>query len=418
MWGWGRPRRNLPEVNYNESSEDEVDQDFESPLVSPNRPVNTRAGSPVELAVPTLADNVDEELEAVSQTLRNIGHTPLFRQNSQDLPEAEVVEVGFIAGHPAASAVADPPPAAMPDVIPFETENGVDDARALQEACGNLKLLQWDDADVKFFFQQAEIKMAAVGTKKQYTKFQVLSTIIPKKVQDEVKDILVMSEAEFTNNDAYKQLKDAIMEIFGPKQEDAVDRALSRVMVGKPSQLARALVNDICKKKLKNCQCCPSVVLAIWKRSLSSQVKAGIAHCEFNADTFPAVVKLADAIHSSNAPPATVAAIAAPATNLNETQPAIQYPVPEVAAAQRGGKPWRGGRNNRGGRGGRNNRGGGNSGGGQSQSQGPKHKGTKHPDLPPGDWNGCSMHFRFGKNAYFCAEPATCPWKNIFKPRD
>ena len=80
MWNnyWsGRSRRNVPEVNYNESSEEE--DDFGSPLQSPTRPVNTRQGSPVELAVPTLNDNVDEELEAVSQQLLNVGHTHTFR---------------------------------------------------------------------------------------------------------------------------------------------------------------------------------------------------------------------------------------------------------------------------------------------------------------------------------------------------
>ena len=60
-------------------------------------------------------------------------------------------------------------------------------------------------------------------------------------------------------------------------------------------------------------------------------------------------------------------------------------------------------------------------GGGQQQSGGngqqPKHKGPKHPDLPKGQWNGCSMHFRFGKNAYFCAEPASCPWKDFWVPK-
>ena len=63
-------------MNHNESSEEE---DFNSPLVSPSRPPVTRAGSPVELAIPTLNDNVDEDLEAVRQTLNNVGHTHSFR---------------------------------------------------------------------------------------------------------------------------------------------------------------------------------------------------------------------------------------------------------------------------------------------------------------------------------------------------
>ena len=76
MWNsyWnGRPRRDLPQVNYNESSDEE--QTFDSPLVSPERPPPTRAGSPALLAIPTLNDNVDEELQSVAQTLSNVGHS-------------------------------------------------------------------------------------------------------------------------------------------------------------------------------------------------------------------------------------------------------------------------------------------------------------------------------------------------------
>ena len=70
MWGWGRPRRDLPPVNYKESdSEDDLElpaDAFDSPLSSLQQPVHTRKGSPQELLHPHLNDNVDEELEAVS----------------------------------------------------------------------------------------------------------------------------------------------------------------------------------------------------------------------------------------------------------------------------------------------------------------------------------------------------------------
>ena len=123
------------------------------------------------------------------------------------------------------------------------------------------------------------------------------------------------------------------------------------------------------------------------------------------------MVKLADKIFTDTQSGAVNAfSVAAVATNqnLDETQPAMAYPVPEVAAvrgAGRGRGRGRGGRNNRGGRG-----------RGSSSGQ-PRHTGTKHPDLPEGDWKGCGMHFKFGKNAYFCSEPSTCPWKNVFVTR-
>ena len=116
------------------------------------------------------------------------------------------------------------------------------------------------------------------GVKKNYTKFQVLSEILPKKVQDEVKAFLCMEEAEFPNKDSYKQLKTEVRRIFGPRPEASIERALNRTLGGmKPSQLARALVNDVCKQQF-NCPCCPAVVGTLWKRNLSTSVRAGIAH--------------------------------------------------------------------------------------------------------------------------------------------
>ena len=184
-----------------------------------------------------------------------------------------------------------------------------------------------------------------------------------------------------------------------------MERALSRVLVDTPSHLARDLVNDLCKSQLVNCQCCPAIVACLWKRQLSGQVRAGIAHCTFDAQNFNATVQLADDIHASAFPQG---ASSVAAVSLDETQPAIPYAsVPEVAAVRgqsRGGRGRGRGPRNRGNRGGR-------GGGGSSQ---PKHSGTKHPDLPSGDWKGCGMHFKHGRSAYFCSEPSTCPWKDVF----
>ena len=76
MWGWGRPKRDIPQVDYAESDSEEDNYeeglDFSSPLQSPVRPVPTRAGSPQLLAHPTLNDNVDEDLEEVAVHLADI----------------------------------------------------------------------------------------------------------------------------------------------------------------------------------------------------------------------------------------------------------------------------------------------------------------------------------------------------------
>ena len=380
-------------------------------LVSPRRPPQSPSVSPRALLVPDPPD-ISEVLEGASRNLRNLP----ARQHRREQQQAAAA---------AAAAVA-----IMPDpvIVAFEDKDGVDEARALQEACNQLARFKWNPTDLEFYFGQIEIKMAAVGVKKNFTKFQVLATIIPPEVMEEVKPLLRLKETDFPNKDAYKQLKTELLSLFGPAPEAAVDRALARVMVGKPSSLLRALVNDICKKDLNGCTCCPAVVMALWKRHLPDNVRAGIADETLSKETFKRIGQLADKIFASSSSK-TVAAVRvdknnAPAT-LDETQPGLTYPVPEVAGVARGGRGGRGGRGFRGGRGRGGNRGGSaqsgtaqqsNTSGDQNQSGGqPRHRGPRHPDGPPP--SGCSMHWKWGRSAFFCSEPGTCPWKNIFAPK-
>ena len=174
MWGWGRPRRDLPEVNYRDYETSEDEDDFRSP----QRPVNTREGSPVELAIPQLNDNVDEELDQVRQTLQNISHTPLFRQGSQsDSVASEVVVEGHVVGSVGDNLVSADNMPVNPPVVNFEDQDEADEPNALRDACSRLERLQWQDHDINFFFSQIEIKMSLAGVRRNYTKFQALSTL-------------------------------------------------------------------------------------------------------------------------------------------------------------------------------------------------------------------------------------------------
>ena len=394
-------------VNHVSSDEDTyespVEEDALNNLVSPQRPRQSASASPRALLQPD-PPPTDEVLQSVGEQLRNLAGRSERAERRNAVRQAQ--EVAAAAAEIEENRLAQLHQAETMPIVAFEDENGVDEPRALQEACSNLKNFVWDNSDLAFTMNQVEIKMSAVGVKKQYTKLQVLSNVLPKEVIDQVKPFLRKTEVEYPNADAYKLLKNEIKRIFGPKPTAAWDRALTRVLVGRPSDLARALVNDICKKELRNCECCPGAVLALWRRHLPGNVRAGIAHMKFNADTFNEVTQLADDIFTSHVPSAQVAAV-----KLDETQPAIPYPNPEIAATSRGGRGGRG----RGGRGGGRGRGRGAS--NQTATGQQKFKGTKHPDLPEGDWTGCSNHFRYGKSAYFCAEPTTCPWKNIFVPR-
>ena len=403
----------MPRPNYkDESSDSELDQTFNSVRSDLSIPTTPVSPSNPRFYYQTSPPPTNQVLQDAANNLRVVEAIQAVKPNWAPLEgeDEEVVDEGLVVGEAkGADNMANDP------VVPFDEQNEADDPGALREACRSLEKLEWDDTDIGFFFNRMETRMGIAGVKKQFTKFQVCSEVLPKRVQDEVKSILTLSEVEFPNNDAYKMLKTEVYRIFGPRPEHAFERALNRVMVGKPSQLARKLVEDVCRKKLKDCPCCPSNVSALWKRHLSSAVRAGIAHMEFSQANFNAIIELADKIHDNTTTAPAVAAVrtSAPQPSLDETQPAIPYANPEVAAirgSNRGGRGrGRGGRNNRGGRGGQS--------GGQAQGQAPRHKGPKHPDLPAGDWKGCQMHFKWGKSVFFCTEPSTCPWKDITAPK-
>ena len=403
-----RPSRNLPRPDYRDySSESDNDQTFNSVASNISDPDTPLSPSNPHFGYQTSPPPTRQVLQDAAANLRPIEAIQAVVPNWPAFGE-ETVEGHVVGGGEVAKVQA--PPVIM---VNFDQQNEVDDAGAMRDACQRLEKVQWDPTDVLFFFTQIESKMKSSGVKNNFTKFQCCIGVLPKNVLDQVKPLLRKEESDFVNNDAYLQLKREVLRIFGPKPSAAIDRALGRVLVGKPSDLARALVDDICSKQL-DCDCCPAVVEALWRRQLSGRIRAGIAGVKFSKATFNEITQLADDIHDTQT--ATVAAMGA--HSLDETQPAIQYPVPEVAAVNRGGRGGRGGRGQ--GRGGRGSRGGAqpsSSGTQSSATGGTTRRGTKHPDLPPGEWTGCNLHFRWGRSAYFCAEPSTCPWRDIFTPR-
>ena len=418
--------RNWNILPVNPTQSDESDQ-YESPeendpnnLVSPSRPHQSPTASPRALLQPD-PPPIDEVLLDVQQQLVAISE----RQDRADRR----------------NAVRQAQETAQPQVVmAFDEENGADGADALNKAIQTLKNFSYDPVDLKFTFNQLEIKMKSAGVKKQFTKLQTLSTVIPKEVTDEIKTILRKDETEFENNDAYKQAKVKILEIFGQTDEEPFERAMGRVLSGKPSQLARAIVNDMCDREMNGC-CCHKWVGGAWKRQLPSSVKQAIADMPFDHANFNAIVKSADKYFTSTRPAAAQVAAVSVATaadpKLDEAfHPNMPWPsnAAEVAAygqaRGRGGRGgYRGGRGQgrgqgRGGRGagrggsgqGNNGQGGNRSGSGSGSGSGhPRHKTQRHADLPPVET--CFRHWTYGKSAHFCMEPASCPWKDFWVPK-
>ena len=435
MWGWVRPSRNLPRVNYNEGSSEE--EEFDSPLASPRRPVTTREGSPQPLAVPTLADNVDEDLEQVRQALQNVGHTHTFRDtrpttgagvrvaanDNRDVVSEEVVDEGLVfevadlkVGADNANdddnggEIADEN-VIMPDVVNFDAEDKEDGADAATQA-RHIKV-EFDPADVRFWFAQLEDEMVMAGVNRQWLKKTILQRNLPVKQKEDVKSYFTLQKAD-AGAHIYLDIKKELIRIYAAKPCDSYRKALSRTMTGLPSQLGYQIVDDICKKsqKLVGC-CCPAAALALWTDKLPVNVREHISNEEFTAETYKAIFNAADKVFLSGRP-SQVAAV----SSLNETLPAFNphnQPSAEVAAiAGNNNKNNRGGArgSGRGGRGGRGNRGGGQQRGGNSNRSGTS-RGTKHASIPDNLANKmCDRHYVHGDQAWYCLAPLTCPWKD------
>ena len=144
----------------------------------------------------------------------------------------------------------------MPATPNYDAQHADDEAaNAMEKAVNMLKNFQWNQEDIKFYFSQVEIKMKSAGVKSNFTKLQVLSTILPPKAINAIKTILKKQESEFANKDAYLQAKNKLLRVFGACENADFERAMARVMTDKPSQLAEELINDLCDRELKNCCC-------------------------------------------------------------------------------------------------------------------------------------------------------------------
>ena len=347
----------------------------------------------------------------------------------------------------------DPPPPAEP--VNYDEANAEDsNENAMENAIRSLQRHEWDDADIKYYFIKLELRMKASGVKKQLTKYQVLASVLPKKVSDEVKAILVKDETDLGDK-PYKKLKSEIMKIFGPPFNADFERAMSRVLSGKPSQLCKAIINDMCKHELQGC-CCNKWIFGIWHRALPTAVRQAISAMEFNGQNLEMVLGVADSVFMSTRPASSIPSVAAiaqapaaqqsPAADVTDQSinesfynpgpmdstfhpswPSQQIAATSFYRGQGRGRAFRGGRGGQG-RGGQTRgtgqpgRGARGRGGQQSQVQGqsqgqvhPRHKGPRHPDNPP--FQSCVKHWLHGKSAHWCQEPGTCPWRDFYVPK-
>ena len=255
--------------------------------------------------------------------------------------------------------------------------------------------------------------MLMASVKSQWLKKTILQRNLPTKQKNDVKSLLTLTKAQ-AGDDIYLKLKNELVRIYAAKPHDSYKKALTRTMVGLPSQLGVQIVEDVCKKatKLSGC-CCAAAVLALWSDKLPVNIRAHISNSTFDHTTYKQVFEAADQVYlASRQVSSSVAAI----QELDETLPAFSeqnqpVQVAAIAGNRGGGKPNKGGSGT--------NKGGQNQGGGSGKknknSKNNKPRGPRHASQPPEQC--CDRHYVHGADAWYCLAPTTCPWVSRVTPK-
>ena len=298
----------------------------------------------------------------------------------------------------------DSEPPIMANFDETNEDNGADAIKNL----GQIKV-NWDAEKPEYFFQKLETELQIFSINKQFTKRQALIRALPDEVAVEFMHLVTLQETE-AGNLAYKNLKTALIKAYGPRPGDAFQRALDRVMVGKPSTLLKLLITDICKQNLTNC-CCQTTVWGLFQNKIPLYLKTGLANETFNNANMHDIMDRADNLWAANQVDKQVSALAAQApTTKTVSTPATADTSTEIAAVNKGRANFRNSRNR-----GRGNRGG-RGRGSQNQAQNqPDPRGKRHESNPP--WNSCSAHWVYYDKAFKCQSPMTCPMKDKITPK-
>ena len=290
----------------------------------------------------------------------------------------------------------------------FDEQNADNGADAMKNL-GQIKV-NWDSEDPQYFFQKLETELQIFEINKQFTKRQALIRLLPDTVGKEFKHLINLQETE-AGAVPYKVLKTAIIKAYGPRPGDAYQRAVNRVMTGKPSVLLKLIISDICKTNMANC-CCPATIWGIFEQKIPLYLKSGLANERFNADNMQEIMDKADNYWAANQAENQVSSVTTPGVPATT---AVSTPVTtdnsEISAVNRGRGAFNfRGRYNRGNRRGNNGRG-----GRGNQNSGPDPRGKRHESNPP--WNSCGAHWVYAEDAFKCQSPTTCPLKDKVKPR-
>ena len=305
---------------------------------------------------------------------------------------------------------------------PVQTANYPDDEDAWKK---ELKL-KFDKSDVQYWFNASESQMKKSGINSQWSKKNAIVAMLPDDVIEECKPILRLTE-EDQGDHIYLDLKNEIMKIYGPRDQDVFKKAIALRLTGRPSALGKKLIHILCPGPRPFVGChCAKIVYGFWEAQLTPPIRTALSGQRFTADTYNTIFEHADEAWLANggsdviASPAVVAAASVQSASNPPTESAQASAVSRGRGGGRGGRGGRGNRGNRGGRGG--NRGASNNSNSNSNNTNqtqtnphPHQKGQRAaPDVPD---NACSQHWKAGRNATYCSDPLNCDWVRIIAPR-
>ena len=259
--------------------------------------------------------------------------------------------------------------------------------------------------------------MKKFGINRQWDKKDAIIPLLPESIVEECMPILRLTQEE-AGDQVFKDLKTEIISLYGPKDEDAFQKAMALKMTGTPSSFGKRLTHILCpgSKPFSTCHCA-RIVYGIWVAQLGPAIKSHLAGLKFNKDTYQDLFKKADEVFHANGgsrSPAVVAAVSAPTPASSSATPPVSAAnsssdTPQIAAFQRGGGRGRGNSNS----GTYNNTNSSNSSAGSASTTNsantkPHQKGPKHPDLPSSAGWACAQHWKKGRGAPYCSDPLVC----------
>ena len=209
----------------------------------------------------------------------------------------------------------------------FADENGVDGEDVYTKA-DTIKV-PYDKNDLIYWFRRLEIQLQIRKVKSQFWKRVVLEANLPPEVNETIKDLLIKEEVDSAT--VYKECKERILKIFGPKPEQDFTLALGLEMTGLPSQAARRIKELVCKRNF-DC-CCPAIVGKIWRDKLSKDVKVAVASYDLKTQ-WDAALDRADDVYNALRSFLKAGGTEVAAVSLDETapdEPELQQDVADVS---------------------------------------------------------------------------------------